>query len=136
MKDYYYVYNPNGSAPRYKHATKEEAIAEARRLAEEQPTRKFEILHCIGFVEAEKPKSEFTSTNVEVDEMFVNAILTAFPCPELPEGYSRWAFRGNGWKAKDVCYTYLPENDTAWSDPIPCGDPYGCDKTYYMEAIK
>lgn len=51
--DYYYVYYPYGNAPRYKHATKEAAIAEAKRLAGEQPARKFEILHCIGYVEAE-----------------------------------------------------------------------------------
>jgi hypothetical protein len=92
--DYYYVYYPYGNAPKYQHATKESAIAEAKRLAEEQPKRRFEILHCIGFVEAEKPKSVFTSleeeASQEIDESRVmDNLFKQFPAPPLPEGFGR-----------------------------------------------
>lgn len=138
--DYYYVYYPCGNAPRYKHATKEAAIAEAKRLAEEQPKRRFEILHCIGFVEAEKPKSMFTGleaeTIQEVDNSEVlNNLLKQYPTPCVPTGYSRWVYRGVGWRQDGVLFSFLEFGDKRWSDPF-YGNTVGASTTHYLEAVK
>lgn len=54
---FWYVFNPSGFRPRYKHTTVESAIAESRRLAEANPGQKFEVLRCIGFSHV-KPKPD------------------------------------------------------------------------------
>ena len=53
IESYWYVYNPAGFRPRYKHATAESAISESRRLAHEHPGQRFEVLRCIGFSQVE-----------------------------------------------------------------------------------
>ena len=139
--DYYYVYYPYGNAPRYKHATKESAIAEAMRLAEEQPTRKFEILHCIGYVEAEKPKPLFTSleeaeASQEIDESRVmHDLFKHFPAPPLPQGFGRWAYRGTGWRQDQVLFSYFPTIEKGWSPPL-FGNTMGDVNTHYLEAVR
>lgn len=138
--DYYYVYYPYGNATRYKHATKEAAIAEAKRLAGEQPARRFEILHCIGFVEAEKPKSVFISLEAEAIQGVVTSevldnLLEKFPAPPVPTGYSRWVYRGMGWRQDGVLFSYLEFGDKGWSNPV-YGNTVGASTTRYLEAVK
>ncbi len=138
--DYYYVYYPYGNAPRYKHATKEAAIAEAKRLAEEQPKRRFEILHCIGFVEAEKPKSVFTSLEEEAIQEVVTSevldnLLKTFPAPPVPTGYSRWVYRGMGWRQNWVMFAFIGPEDTSWNY-FHYGNTMGDVNTHYLEAVK
>lgn len=64
MDVYWYVFNPEGFRPRYKHATVESAIVEARRLAESCPGQRFEVLRCIGFAQVE-PKPDVFKKLIE-----------------------------------------------------------------------
>lgn len=58
MEKRYMVSNPNGSAPKATHETKEEAINEAKRLAEIHPKSAFFVLEILGVVES-KIKIEY-----------------------------------------------------------------------------
>lgn len=60
MEVYWYVFNPDGFRPRYKHLTAESAIQESRRLAELCPGQRFEVLRCVGFSRVE-PKPDVFS---------------------------------------------------------------------------
>lgn len=60
MEVFWYVYNPDGFRPRYRHTTAESAIAEARRLAKANHGHRFEVLRCIGFAHVEPKPDVFT----------------------------------------------------------------------------
>lgn len=57
MKIYYYVYDSGNKAPRVRHATLEQAEAEAKRLAQSFPGYAFEILAAIGITSVPKAQT-------------------------------------------------------------------------------
>jgi hypothetical protein len=57
MKPYYYVYRVNDRGPRIKHATLEQAHAEAMRLAGQHQGESFEILMCLATVRTTTPQA-------------------------------------------------------------------------------
>ena len=57
MKKYYYVYRVGNQVPTVKHATLEQAEAEATRLATQHPGSDFELLECLGIVQTVKPQT-------------------------------------------------------------------------------
>jgi hypothetical protein len=57
MKPYYYVYRINDRGPKIKHATLEQAHAEAMRLAKQYPGESFEILQCLATVRTTNPQT-------------------------------------------------------------------------------
>lgn len=60
----------------------------------------------------------------------------AVPFPPIPEGYSRWAYRGVGWTSMDpVKYAYWMHPFKTWvvlNDSIPVG----IKNNHYIEAVK
>ena len=69
QEQYWYVFNPRGFAPRYKHATVKSAIEESRRLAELHVGQRFEVLSCIGFSMVEPKPDIFVKLNEYQDEI-------------------------------------------------------------------
>lgn len=57
------------------------------------------------------------------------------PLPPVPEGFSRWEYRGMGWKADLATYSCLPLGGTKWSTwgTTPAS---GYQDTHYIEAVK
>lgn len=68
MKPYYYVYNPSGSRPTYRHASLESAVAESERLAALHPAVSFEVLQCVAISSSPKPKA----STFFLDDQIVN----------------------------------------------------------------
>lgn len=58
MKDerFWMVWNPGGRAPSRRHASRNAADAEAKRLASANPGQRFFVLKAVGGVLAESPK--------------------------------------------------------------------------------
>ena len=56
--------------------------------------------------------------------------------PPLPEGFSRWVYRGKGWKSeKRVRFASYGRFDTDWvTFPFEC--TVGYETTHYIEAVK
>ena len=58
------------------------------------------------------------------------------PFPPVPEGYSRWVYRGKGWKSKEkVRFASIALDDPYWVI-FPFGCTVGYEKNHYIEAIK
>lgn len=58
------------------------------------------------------------------------------PLPPVPEGYSRWVYRGKGWKSKDhLKYAYQWVNLKKWFI-LEWGKAHGFEDTHYLEAVK
>jgi len=58
------------------------------------------------------------------------------PLPPVPEGYSRWVYRGKGWKSKDhLKYAYQWVNLKKWFI-LEWGKAHGYEDTHYLEAVK
>jgi hypothetical protein len=58
------------------------------------------------------------------------------PIPALPEGFSRWVYRGKGWKSeKRVRFASYGRFDTDWVT-FPFGCTIGYEDTHYIEAVK
>jgi hypothetical protein len=58
------------------------------------------------------------------------------PFPPVPEGYSRWQYRGKGWKTdKRVRFASMGRFDTDWVT-FPFGCTVGYETTHYIEAVK
>ena len=58
------------------------------------------------------------------------------PLPALPEGFSRWVYRGKGWKSeKRVRFASHGRFDTDWVT-FPFGCTIGYESTHYIEAVK
>lgn len=58
------------------------------------------------------------------------------PFPPVPEGYSRWVYRGKGWKpGKRVRFASYGRFDIDWVT-FPFGCTVGFENTHYIEAIK
>ena len=58
------------------------------------------------------------------------------PFPPLPEGYSRWVYRGKGWRTdKRVRFASYGRFDTDWVT-FPFGCTIGYEDTHYIEAVK
>ena len=56
--------------------------------------------------------------------------------PPLPEGYSRWVYRGKGWRTdKRVRFASMGRFDTDWVT-FPYGCTIGYETTHYIEAVK
>ena len=56
--------------------------------------------------------------------------------PPLPEGFSRWVYRGKGWKSeKRVRFASYGRFDTEWVT-FPFGCAIGYEDTHYIEAVK
>lgn len=65
-----------------------------------------------------------------------NALAALPPFPPLPEGYSRWVYRGMGWKSeKRVRFASHGRFDTDWVT-FPFGCTIGYENTHYIEAVK
>lgn len=65
-KEFYMVWNPNGRAPTFKHATKDSAITEAKRLTDTY-SQKFYVLQALFAVE-QPPKILVTRLTHYLDE--------------------------------------------------------------------
>ncbi len=52
---FWFVWNPNGRAPSYHHASRQSADEEAKRLAEKNPGHQFIVLKSVGGFEAPRP---------------------------------------------------------------------------------
>jgi len=52
---YFYVFNPNGNAPKYRHSTELSARTEAERLAKLCPSQSFEVLAIVATCRMPKP---------------------------------------------------------------------------------
>lgn len=66
----------------------------------------------------------------------VDPIADLPPLPPIPEGYSRWEYRGLGWKPyKRVRFASLGCLDTDWVT-FPFGCTVGYANSYYIEAVK
>lgn len=78
MKPYFYVYRENiGHPPTNRHATIEQAQAEAERLAVKHPGSVIQILKCVGLSQVTGPASTFfmdgEGPNIEeVKEQLIN----------------------------------------------------------------
>ncbi len=59
------------------------------------------------------------------------------PYPPVPEGYTRWVYRGKGWKTdRRVCFaTAVALYDLAWV-VFPFGCTVGYQHAHYIEAVK
>lgn len=123
MKPYYYVYRVGYDAPRYKHTTLQSAQTEAERLSSKHPGNAFEILKCIGISSVPAPKaSTFWMDGESLPDGEVGLPFPeGFPeLPPLPEGYSRWVYRGKFPKiptgAGECCYNSQIRyfNDSGW----------------------
>lgn len=58
------------------------------------------------------------------------------PLPPVPEGYSRWVYRGKGWKSNErVRFASITLNDPCWV-PFPYGCTVGYEVSHYIEAMK
>ena len=58
------------------------------------------------------------------------------PLPPLPEGYSRWVYRGKGWKSdRRIRFASYGRFDTDWVT-FPFGCTVGYETTHYIEAVK
>lgn len=56
--------------------------------------------------------------------------------PPVPEGYTRWVYRGKGWKTDHkVCFSSIAHYDTDWV-VYPFGSTVGYPNSHYIEAIK
>lgn len=53
--DFFVVWNPNGSNPRFRHASVDGAKAEARRLAAATPGTDFYVLHALSVSRVKDP---------------------------------------------------------------------------------
>lgn len=66
----------------------------------------------------------------------VDPLATLPPFPPVPEGYSRWVYRGKGWTSMDfVKYAYWMYPFKVWvtlNDSIPVG----IKDNHYIEAVK
>jgi hypothetical protein len=136
MKEYYYVYNKNGSSPSRKHENFESAIAEAKRLANYQVNQKFEILKCVGYVESKPVISEVLVEQSESDNEFPPG-LQDIPLPTLPIGLNKWVYKGSSLTSVSPIHyavgRYI-DGEFVWSDSFfgkPQGSPY-----HYIVAVK
>ena len=59
--EFWMCYIPSGGCPVVRHTTKEEALAEAARLAR-QTKKQVYVLHSLGFVEVERQEPPVTFT--------------------------------------------------------------------------
>jgi hypothetical protein len=58
------------------------------------------------------------------------------PLPPLPEGYSRWEYRGKGWKSdRRIRFASYGRFDTDWVT-FPFGCTVGYENSHYIEAVK
>ena len=58
------------------------------------------------------------------------------PLPPVPEGYSRWQYRGKGWRTdKRVRFASMGRFDTDWGT-FPYGCTIGYENSHYIEAVK
>jgi len=66
----------------------------------------------------------------------VDPIADLPPFPPLPEGYSRWEYRGLGWQPyKRVRFASLGCFDPDWVT-FPFGCTVGFANSHYIEAVK
>lgn len=57
------------------------------------------------------------------------------PFPEVPDGYSRWEYRGLGWDpGRRVKYAFWDRGGRGWVDQGVCY-PLGWPDSHYLEAI-
>ena len=103
MKPYYYVYKIGGNPPSQKHSTLQEAQIEAERLATKHAGSAFEILKCVGLTQVCKTKTFWMDGEEPQSDPFIKEDPTKrelplpdglLPFPELPEGKTRWVYRG------------------------------------------
>lgn len=57
------------------------------------------------------------------------------PLPPVPEGFSRWEYRGMGWNVDLATYTCLRLGKQEWQ-PIIKSRANGYQDTHYIEAVK
>ena len=58
------------------------------------------------------------------------------PLPPVPEGYSRWEYRGKGWKSdRRIRFASYGRFDADWVT-FPFGCTVGYGPTHYIEAVK
>ena len=57
------------------------------------------------------------------------------PLPPVPEGFSRWEYRGMGWGADMATYCYLSRDKTTWMLSSAC-KAWGISDLHYIEAVK
>ena len=58
------------------------------------------------------------------------------PFPPVPEGYTRWVYRGRGWSSdKPTKYAYRWPHDKQWNCAKGTA-PVGYEDTRYIEAVK
>jgi hypothetical protein len=58
------------------------------------------------------------------------------PLPPVPEGYSRWEYRGKGWKSdRRIRFASYGRFDTDWVT-FPFGCTVGYENSHYIEAVK
>ena len=55
---FWYVYNPGGYRPQFKHTTEYSATEEARRLARQSPGQEFIVLEAKRILKSEQPVTE------------------------------------------------------------------------------
>ena len=55
MSDFYLVWNPDGTNPRFRHSTKTGALIEAQRLAATSPGTDFYVLHAVSVSRVRDP---------------------------------------------------------------------------------
>jgi hypothetical protein len=63
-----------------------------------------------------------------------NALAALPPFPPLPEGYSRWVYRGLGWKS-DTKVQFAAMGRYNWVT-LPFGCTGGYNTSHYIEAVK
>lgn len=70
---FWLVWNPQGRQPMYRHSTYASAVAEARRLAGNNPGHEFYVLGCLG-----------RAVKVEVEYKEISSLPDQFDEDELP----------------------------------------------------
>ncbi len=63
MVDFYLVWNPNGTNPRFRHSTRTGALTEAQRLAAAQPGQDFYVLHAVSVSRVKDPVETVSLTD-------------------------------------------------------------------------
>lgn len=97
QKKFWYVFNPNGGAPRLQHKTLESAQAEAKRLSELNPQNEFLVLEAVSshkaVVKEEDTQMKNNNQNVQITGRigFFGLLTILFIALKLT-GYITWSW--------------------------------------------
>ena len=91
------------------------------------------LLDCMATGMMNDDRSKLTPCSPGGDAL-AETLARLLPLPPVPEGFSRWEYRGERWwSPRGIMSSYYQAGK--WSDPKDRGS-YGFDGYHYIEAVK